>query len=574
MARLKLTTTVLFFLISLSSESQSQSQSKEPKAGTATISGQVTLGGEPVPRVTVTLQDPYNYNSPGKRVKTDNGGRFLISGISAGNYLINALAPNYIISGNRQDWRGGRSLNVSDGEKIDNIEIELIRGGVISGKVTDSSGRPIVETNVTIVQVNQQGQQINYFRQTPYVNYQTDDRGIYRIYGLPAGRYLVSVGISTRQNLGATVMDGIFIPQTFHPDVTEESKAKVIELSEGGDVSDVDISVGELKKVYQVTGRVVDIETGAPVLNVVIRYGPVSRNDQKMAINISGSERSTNTGEFFLSGFTPGTYKLYVVPDDNGEYSSDALTVEVTDADVNGVVLQAKRGGVIIGVVSLDGVSDRKVLSKLSTFRLSVYTQIAGIGNPTYITTKVNPDGTFRIKGLPNGKYRFQLSSPDKELRGANITRVEKDGVALPTDFDFVQGQQWNNLRVVVQYGNGVIRGNLSILGGSLPAGTNLVVLARRVGAGGAASYNYHQEQGEIDPRGQFLLEHMSPDEYELLLSINHSQSYNTADQKKMQELNRVYTALGKVRQRVSVTNGTVTQVTLVVDLGQKEENQ
>jgi hypothetical protein len=99
-------------------------------------------------------------------------------------------------------------------------------------------------------------------------------------------------------------------------------------------------------------------------------------------------------------------------------------------------------------------------------------------------------------------------------------------------------------------------------------------VMARRIGAGqGATSYNYHPEQAAIDTRGQFLIEHMSPGDYELLLSINHPQSYNP-DQNKMMELNGIYRATEKVRQRVSATNGTVTQVTLVLDLGQKEGNQ
>jgi hypothetical protein len=574
MPRLNLSVSVLFFLISFSSESHSQTQPKESKSGTATISGQVRIGNEPLPRVTVILQDPYNINSAGNRVKTDNDGRFLFSGISAGNHLIDAVAPNYINPGNRLESRGGRILNVSEGENIENIEIELVRGGVISGKVTDPSGSPIVETYVTIAPVNQQSR-ISSLRQAPYVNYFTDDRGIYRIYGIPAGRYLVSVGTSTRESLGATVYGGIYIPQTFHPDATEGSKAKVIELSEGEEVSDVDISVGELKKIYHISGRVVDIETGAPAHNVSIRYGPVSRTNQKMVTNISGVQRSTNRGEFALSGFVPGTYKLYVMPDDNGDYYSDALTVEVTDEDVAGVELKARRGGMFIGVVTFDGVSDPKVLSKLSSFRLGVSARITGVESPSYISTRVNPDGTFSIKGLPNGKYRFQLTSTEKELRGVTIVRVEKDGMALPSEFDFVQGQQFNNLRIVARYGNGAIRGSLSILGGTLPAGTIFGVMARRVGAGqGATSYNYHPEQAEVDTRGKFLLEHLSPDDYELLLSTNYSQLSNSADQDKMRELSRIYRAINNVRQRISVTNGSVTQVTLVLDLGQKEDNR
>ena len=569
MTKLKLTASVLFFLISFSSEHQSQTPAKESRTGTATISGQVVLGGMPVPRVTVTLQDQYNYNLSYIRVKTDNDGRFFMSGISAGGYLINVVAPNYVIPGNRQDWRQGRILNVSEGERIENIEIELVRGGVISGKVTDSSGRPIVETYVSIVPVNQQGRQVSNQRQSNYINYFTDDRGFYRIYGIPAGLYRVGVGTSTQNSMGAMVSDGIYFPQTFHPDVIEETKAKLIDLSEGGEVTDVDIIVGELKKAYEVSGRVIDKETGVLVPNVTIRYGPGRTNDSNVLAYSSGGQRSNNRGEFALSGFVPGTYKLYVNSDDNGEYYSDPVTVEVTGGDVTGVELMAKRGGVISGVVIIDGVRDPMILSKISTLRMSVNSQSKpGGGYPSSISTRVNPDGTFRIRGLQSGNISFYLGSTVTELRGITIDRVEKDGVALPREFDFVQGQHLDNLRVVATYGSGVIRGKISVLGESLPPGIYLIVFAKKSGSAEARSPGF---MAEVDARGQFLFEHLLPGEYTLTLSINSYPVSTPPGERKPESYRIFYEALQKARQQISVTNGAATQVTLVLDLNQKE---
>src|SRR5262245_55450369 len=570
MTKLKLAASVLFFLIGFTSEPQSQIQSKEPKVGTASISGQVVLGGEPVRRVTVTLQDQNNYNLADVRVKTENDGRFFISGISAGSYRINVVAPNYIIPGNRQDWRQGRILNVSDGEGIENIEIELVRGGVISGKITDSSGRPIVETNVSIVPVDQQGRPVSNLRQANYISYYTDDRGIYRVYGIPAGLYRVSVGTSTQDSMGAMVSGGVYFPQTFHPDVTEETKAKLIDLTEGGEITDVDIRVGEIKKTYEVTGRVVDKETGGPVPDVSIRYGPVRTNDRNVVANLHGIQRSNIRGDFALPGFVPGTYKLYVMPDDNGEYYSDPVVVEVTGGDVTGVELKAKRGGAISGVVIFDSVSDPIILSKVSTIRMIVNSIIAGVGSSAYISTRINPDGTFRIRGLQTGKISFYLTLTTTELRGVTIDRIEKDGIALPRQIDFVQGHQLDNLHVVVNFGTGVIRVKLSVLGESLPAGFDLSVWAKKAVSAGPTNYG---TIAEVDARGQFLFERLPPGEYILTLTVNPNQGSSYSLRDKTSENYRIfYEALGKVKQQVSVSNGTATQATLVLDLSHKEE--
>ncbi len=221
MAKLKLLFTVLFFLVSFTLEPQSQTKIKGKNIGTATVSGRVTVNGEPVQRVTVTLQEKNNFQGSPIRAKADNDGNFQMTGISAGSYMINVVAPNFIVPSEGQGGLRGRTLIIADGERVDKIELELVRGGVITGKVTDSNGRPIVETTVYIVQVNQQGRHISSMRQENYHTYYTDDRGIYRIYGIPAGSYLVSVGTSTQQNMGATVGRGFYFPRTFHPDETE-----------------------------------------------------------------------------------------------------------------------------------------------------------------------------------------------------------------------------------------------------------------------------------------------------------------------------------------------------------------
>src|SRR5262245_26271899 len=108
MAKLKLLFTVLFFLISFTIEPHPQTKIRDKAIGTATVSGQVTVNGQPVQRVTVTLQESNNYQGNPIRTKTDQDGRFQLTGILAGSYMINVVAPNYIVPSDGQGGLRGR----------------------------------------------------------------------------------------------------------------------------------------------------------------------------------------------------------------------------------------------------------------------------------------------------------------------------------------------------------------------------------------------------------------------------------------------------------------------------------
>jgi len=72
---------------------------------------------------------------------------------------------------------------------------ELVKGGVITGKITDVEGRPLIEEWVYLFDaepaLKQTAEKIGNVRVR---DGQTDDRGIYRIFGVAAGRYKVAVG--------------------------------------------------------------------------------------------------------------------------------------------------------------------------------------------------------------------------------------------------------------------------------------------------------------------------------------------------------------------------------------------
>src|ERR1700687_4321362 len=113
---------------------------------------------------------------------------------------------------------------------VGEIDIKLVRGGVITGRVTNTDGKPAVEERVSLQLVDANGTPARSGSPLPYnfQMYQTDDRGIYRIYGLPAGRYKVSVGSDSGGGVVAA-SPRRYYPRIFYPDVSDQGKAGGIE---------------------------------------------------------------------------------------------------------------------------------------------------------------------------------------------------------------------------------------------------------------------------------------------------------------------------------------------------------
>src|SRR5262249_38597914 len=109
---------VLASLFSLCLEVSIQAQPRETKPETATVTGLVSLKGVPAHGVTVLVMEQYSNPTNSTRAKSDENGRFRFNGVAAGRYLIIALAPGYVSMGDGNMGRGGRTLNVAEGEKI------------------------------------------------------------------------------------------------------------------------------------------------------------------------------------------------------------------------------------------------------------------------------------------------------------------------------------------------------------------------------------------------------------------------------------------------------------------------
>jgi hypothetical protein len=168
------------------------------ETGTAVLSGTVMTDEpdtQPVRRAVVIVHMGDMRRQ--RQTSTDDRGRFTFAGLPAGNATLMAGKPAYVTTYNgarRPGATNGVPIGLTAGEQV-NVTIRLPRGGVITGTVFDEDGRPVPSTSVRIHQIV-----VSPSGERSLVNYSsgalipsTDDRGMYRVYGLPAGNYAVSV---------------------------------------------------------------------------------------------------------------------------------------------------------------------------------------------------------------------------------------------------------------------------------------------------------------------------------------------------------------------------------------------
>jgi hypothetical protein len=124
----------------------------------------------------------------GNTTITDDGGRFVFAGLPAGRYSVGASKATWVAAnyGATRPLRPGSAIPLADGQKLD-IVIRMPRGGVITGVVLDHNNQPSAGTPVRrCVRDRQRRAKAGIRRQRL-----ADDRGVYRIFGLAPGDYLV-----------------------------------------------------------------------------------------------------------------------------------------------------------------------------------------------------------------------------------------------------------------------------------------------------------------------------------------------------------------------------------------------
>jgi protocatechuate 3,4-dioxygenase beta subunit len=424
------------------------------RRGTASIVGRVIAAdsGRPLRLARVSATAPEL--SDGRVSMSDENGMFEFPELPAGGYNVSASKTGYITMnfGQRRPLRAGRPIEVRDGQRVRDIDFRLPRGSVITGRVLDQDGEPLVRASIRAMRYRfVQGER----RIEPGGGAETDDRGQFRIYGLPPGTYFVSA-TAQGADAGAAVRvaatsDSPHTPgsltyaPTYYPGVAALSDAAAVTAPIGEEVAGIDFSL-QLVTAARVTGIVAGASGMAA--NTTVLLVP---DDSRGMSGQSYSGRVGRDGTFSISNVPPGRY-IAIARGQPRRGEQDMFAVQplsVSGALVADVTLVLAGGTTISGQVTFDGAAT-PTAQDYTRLRIGLWAPAAAslpmFGGP--MNTTPRPDGSFTIANVPAGSRLFRVAGLQSPwaLKGVYL-----DGRDVTDEmFDVKPGETAGRVTIVV----------------------------------------------------------------------------------------------------------------------------
>lgn len=437
----------------------------EQPAGTASITGRVVAAdsGRPVKRARVVA-------APGGRSATTNDqGRYELVELPAARYTLTASKTGFvsITFGQRRPLQPGTPVELADGQRLQGVDFRLPRGSVITGHVLDEDGEPLARAVVNAMRyAYQQGER----RLVPAGTDQTDDRGEFRVFGLPPGDYVVSASARFLENLGLirrAIADAVgvgpgpgggglgpgpgggglgrwagLVPDaepeaetlgygpTYYPGATDLAQATRLTLGVGQELANVDFAI-QLVPTARIGGVVIGPDgTAAVGTNVAV----TSDAAPGLRLGSTFSARVQNDGSFSVVNVPPGRY---VVSARAGRRNDDGAlfatqTVTVAGQDVFGLTLMLMPGAAISGSVSFES-SRAAPPSDFTRIRVNTSPLEPGpLGGGQ--TGRVRDDGTFLVENLPPGRHLVRAGGATRDWSVKGIYLDGRDVTDVPLE--------------------------------------------------------------------------------------------------------------------------------------------
>jgi len=460
----------VFCLITISAQDAKPAPTPTPSRSTlrerpsGSIEGSVTDdGGRPIVDARISVSG-LNVDRNLKFESTDDEGRFHISNLSDGAYRVSVGAPSYVQSDINEIGPEGFTKLYHPG---DVANFSLAKGGVITGTVTNQAGEPIVGLNVNVVRVGQAETDLDtvFGLARP-----TDDRGVYRIYGLRAGKYVVYTG----GEVGGFNRSSPFEKDapTYYPSSTRDT-ATILTVQAGQELADINIRYrGE--PGFTISGTV----TGSVGKMAILSLAASGSNSP---VSATFSPEQDGRHSFSFTGIPNGDYKLVGVGGDNSAHpdSIGSLTVSVKNNDVTGVVVTLAPLGSVAGHVSLTETADAQCKTTdrpgLDRVVVALQPEKKQIVSPFLSKddqTAPDQHGDFRMDGLLVGNYRLRALLPTDDWyiqsvsRAANKSQTtgqpEKTSPTSPESLSIKSGENTPGLAINLSTRAGSLSGQIT----------------------------------------------------------------------------------------------------------------
>jgi hypothetical protein len=289
------------------------------------------------------------------------------------------------------------TIELQPQEKVGGFVFTLIPGGVISGRVFDPMGNPLVSVPLTALTLSyEDGHKVLRPGGSATTS---DDRGNFRLFGLRPGEYYIR----------ADYRPPMTTVRVYFPGVTSLADALPIVVNESGESPGANFSIPS-GGIVKISGTV-NGPANMPRSNTQFFLWPVDREqlEDPTTVSIPNTANSENRiiGEFELRSVPPGRHTLVAFVSDNVRQRSysGSITLDVGTEDYRNVSIEMHPATDLMGRLMLeDGSPVRQPISLRARGTLVA---------PLMNLINTNTDGTFTISQVPEARYSITQSAAD-----------------------------------------------------------------------------------------------------------------------------------------------------------------
>jgi hypothetical protein len=497
---------------------------RERPVGESVISGRVVFAdtGRPVRRATVKLYTDMKH-SPKRTTVANVRGEFRFSEVAAGSYFVVAEAPgllfprsSFVINefGISSDADVDHTRVTVDGKNSVRCEVRGVRAGSISGIITYADKEPVVNGRIVLFR-RKNGVVVPFFSEAE----QTNDRGMYRVDGLPDGEYFVGVMTGKISSDKLSRLEDKGVPTAFYPGVVSLSEAKAIQIQSGSEAEGISLTLAD-EPLRQISGVVKWRPNGTVVRSAALTlrrkdeprvdlslsslFQTMSRDDNEdsgffrdiglISRAYPSFSEANEQGEWKFSDLPPGTYEVTAfgspprkdkkattdpadVEDDGRRQEIDPnrvafrkIEVTVADEDKKNITIELTEANRILGNV---------VCEEPTPVVVALMVDQRG-GNELLMSIPriTNPDGTFIIENAPAGEVILDAHAPaNRDLYVKSITLGSQDLWREPLVVS--EGAEVSGVRITVGQGLATLTGRVQAQDDGSPAAGGGVLLIK-----------------------------------------------------------------------------------------------
>ncbi|MCA1622894.1 MAG: carboxypeptidase regulatory-like domain-containing protein [Acidobacteria bacterium] len=495
-----------------------------PEPPKSTIRGRVIYAdtGRPVRRAGLMLMSAKG--SSGGRENaglTNERGEFEIKNVTEGRYFVSVSTPGVLTpfsslstferigtaQGNSELADVAKDFQEVVVNGISDVDVTIVvrRGAAISGRIMYADGEPAIGMRVEILR-KKGGEYTAVVSNISEIfgaifggaagGMKTDDRGVFRVAGLPAGEYIVRVVENVSHSEKGQGRDDEFMAisgfnptsmvATYYPNASDVKKAEVLKIELGQEQSEVNITIPE-RSLHNLSGVVINKATREPLKNA--RISIKSDNDVNSLFSnmpeFGSKNEADEQGRWSYKELPAGKYTLIVQPSDSYESSDETKPqkaktpklakalkeIVIANKDVTDLVVELGYGATVSGTISFENqqafsqsifisATDEKEKFSESAF---VYSQHSDNGKP--VPKKIE---NFTIQGIPAGKVFLSVSNGggrsdsdgEQEFYVKSILFGGKDIVG--TTLETKEGEELKGVQIILSKDVGKLKGKVS----------------------------------------------------------------------------------------------------------------